>query len=179
MGRVPTKQHKCKFCKSSFFSYSEKTHVSLSHRSHRNNNKKCREEQAKLRRAHRDAGNMDEINFDNIVDSDIEIDSGGIEDNNDSIDSDDGLLSERGIVREILEEGKEVDVLFEANFLMLKLLCYHICFLVTKFVFFCYQNLFFVVKLFDFCTLLPNHPDLAKFYPKLVKQERKNQTRSS
>ena len=91
--------------------------MTLSHRSHRNNNKKCREEQAKLRRAHRDAGNTDEINFDSFVDSDIEIDNGGIEDNTGSIDSDDGILSERGIVREMSEEGKEVDVLFEADFL--------------------------------------------------------------
>ena len=72
MGKFPKRELHCSICKSSFFSYKQFGKDSLSHRSHRSKNKKCLEEQRRLRKEHLEAGNADDLNFE--VDSNVDFD---------------------------------------------------------------------------------------------------------
>ena len=54
---------KCNICKASYSSFSKHLRSTLSQRTHRFKNKKCVEEQARLRKLHEEAGNIGDLVF--------------------------------------------------------------------------------------------------------------------
>ena len=83
MGKTPNRLLHCKICKSSFHSYTETSRDHLSHRTHRTRSKRCREQQAILRRLHLENNGTYDLDF--VVDEFEDLDS----DSGEEIDGDD------------------------------------------------------------------------------------------
>ena len=61
MGRAVVRMMKCNICKASYPSFSIELRSKLTQRTHRFKNKKCVEEQARLRKLHEEAGNIGDL----------------------------------------------------------------------------------------------------------------------
>ena len=85
MGKTPKRLLHCKICKSSFHSYTETSRDHLSHRTHRTRSKRCREQQAILRRLHLENNGTYDLDFGVDEFEDLDNDSG------EEIDGDDGI----------------------------------------------------------------------------------------
>ena len=82
MGRAVRRMMKCNICKASYPSFSKELRSKLTQRSHRIQNPKCLEEQARLRELYEKAGNTGDLVFpDDDVEADFVIDgmSDGVE----------------------------------------------------------------------------------------------------